>query len=524
MAEVLPDFGLISQQQRSGKDYQPVPALASVLEWHADNWDLMRSFLRRRTARVLPGHLPKVWEAYIRLAVIDLSIRAAAHLHLAGSSPAALNLLESVSIGARGNCLNNKRRQAGISLDDFAESVGVSVNTVDAWMYRGVRPSDDNIVRVAEALADKIAGLDAAGLTLELRVLYWVSDIAGLLTGHIGAQAVDEAIGRLRQYGEASYRIIDAQTITDDRQKSLAVLADLGAGAHLAKPILSALIEQESDEEWREDLRATGMNWARRVLSVNLNVHDADVNDLISETDGEILSNWDISDPEAYAHYRRSHELTVEGKWLEALAEVETAARLDPLDPANQFSLGSAKGGLGAARGDMTMVNEGIEACWMAVALGAQWSLPWTEIGLILLRIGKAEESVKHLQGIKPDCRPLDNRYYSTLGTAYWRLGALPEALSAYEKAVELDPEDTADLLAASEIALQLGDNAKHRRFARMARHFGVDDDTEALLEFLREFRQETPDDFGPDEHDRKIAVMDAVIRLSPDDDYAHRP
>lgn len=136
------------------------------------------------------------------------------------------------------------------------------------------------------------------------------------------------------------------------------------------------------------------------------------------------------------------------------------------------------------------MLNEGIEACWLAVTLDPYWALPWTEIGLILLRIGRAAEAVEHLQRIKPDCGLLDSRYYSTLGTAFWRLDKLPEALASYEKAVQLDPEDTSDLLAASEIALQLGDSAKHRRFSRMSRHFGVDEDTGKLLEFLRESGQ----------------------------------
>ena len=155
----------------------------------------------------------------------------------------------------------------------------------------------------------------------------------------------------------------------------------------------------------------------------------------------------DISNPDAYAHYQRSMELQMQGRLDEALAEVVKAAKLDPMDPANHFTIGSAKGGLGADRGDIAMVNEGIEACWLAVTLDPNWILPWTEIGLIHLRVGRAAEAVKHLLAVRPECGPLDPRYHSTLADAYWRLGQPTEALAAYEAALELDPEDLSDLI-----------------------------------------------------------------------------
>ena len=113
---------------------------------------------------------------------------------------------------------------------------------------------------------------------------------------------------------------------------------------------------------------------------------------------------------------------------------------------------------MGADRGDMTMVNEGIEACWLAVTLDPNWILPWTEIGLIHLRVGRAAEAVKHLLAVRPECGPLDSRYHSTLGTAYWRLGQPNKALAAYEAALELDPEDL------SRLEGRFRDSARDRR------------------------------------------------------------
>ena len=522
VAEALSNFGFITSRQNLENDDTLAPAIDAVLRWHANHWDQLRSFLRPRMAHVRPNHLSSVWEAYIRLAVVDLAIRVAAHLHLVRLTPAALECLEWTTRAARGTYLNQKRGQADLSLECLASKVGVDDHTVDAWMYHGARPSDDNIVKIGSALAGMSSLSDATSMVQELRALYWISDVVAMLAEHIGAEAVNAAVDRLRRYAEEAYRVIDSAIPAEGRQQTLTLLLDLGVNCRYAKPLLSALADREPDHEWREDLGATGMDWIRRVLAVNLQVHQSEEEELIQKTEGRLLKDWDVSNPDAYAHYQRSLELQVQGKIDEALAEVMQASRLDPLDPANHFTIGSVKGGLGADRGNMGMVNEGIEACWLAVSLDPTWILPWTEIGLIHLRVGRAAETVDHLLAVRPECGPLDSRYHSTLGTAYWHLGQLHEALASYEAALDLDQEDTSDLIAASEIALEIGDRAKHRRYSRRARHLGTSEETEKVLEFLRQFQEKRPTPDTTSEHDRKIAAMDAVIRLAPDDDYAY--
>ena len=490
IAQVLTDSGFIESPQEREGNYNPAPMLASMLRWHADHWDLLRSFLRRRTIDVLPSNLPKVWDAYVRLAVIDLAFRIAAHLHLAESSPSALDLLRYTNQKGRGDYLNKKRRQAGLTLEDLAEKVEVDDHTVDAWMYQGTRPTDDNLAKTAEVMASKPEGSMASDIALELRALYWVSDVAALLSEHIGSQAVDDAIGRLCRYAESTYRTIADQFPAGNRAEELTVLADWGVGSRLAEPLLSALILQEPDDEWREDLRPAGMDWIRRVLSVNLGVHLAEVDDLIQKKEGRVLEDRDFRNPEAYAHFRRTLELQMQGRLHEALAEVEIAARLEPLDPAIHYTLGTLKTGIGSASDDRALINEGMNALWLAVTLEPNWILPWTEIGLTLHNTDRSPEAVEHLRNVNPDCGPLDSHYHSALGAACWKVGKLTKALSAFEASLELDPEETSALLAASEIALLIGDREKHRRYLRRAKHFGVDEGTLEFWELLREFSQ----------------------------------
>ena len=522
IAQVLTDSGFVESPQERQANYKSAPILASMLQWHADNWDLTRSFLRRRTIDVLPGNLSKVWEAYVRLAVVDLALRVAAHLHLAGASPSALEFLGHIDQKGRGDYLNEKRRQAGLTLEDLALKVDVDDHTVDSWMYKGTRPTDDNLTKTAEVIANNSEGTVTSDIALELRALYWVSDVAALLSEHIASQAVDDAIGRLRRYAEMTYRAIEDQLPAENRAEDLTILADWGVGSRLAEPLLSALIAQEPDDEWREDLRPFGMDWIRRVLSANMGVHLVEVDDLIQKTEGRLLEDWDVSNPEAYAHYRRSQELQMQGRLHEALAEVEIAARLDPLDPANHFTLGSVKTGIGIGRGDTALINEGLNALWIAVTLDPRWIVPWTEIGSTLHHAGRSVEAVEHLRNVNPERSPLDSRYHGTLGAACWKVGQLPEALAAFEASLELDPEGTSDLLAASEIALLVGDHEKHRRYLRRAKHFGADKGTLELWELLRAFGEKDQDDSDTAKHDHRIAVMSAVIKLNPDDYEAY--
>ena len=522
IAQVLTDSGFVESPQEREGSYKSAPILASMLRWHADNWDLFRSFLRRRTIDVLPRNLSKVWEAYVRLAVIDLAFRVAAHLHLAGSSPSALHLLGHIDQKGRGDFLNKKRQQAGLTLEDLAAKVKVDDHTVDAWMYKGTRPTDDNLAKTAEVLASKTEGSITSDIALELRALYWVSDVAELLSEHIGSQAVDDAIGRLRQYAESTYRAIDDQLPAENRDEELTILADWGTGSSFAEPLLSALIEQEPDDEWREDLLPTGMDSIRRVLSANLGVHLAEVDDHILKTEGRSPEHSVVSNPEAYTHYRRSLELRLQGKLHEALAEAEIAAGLAPLVPANHSMIGSIKTDIGIARDDTALVNEGLNALWLAVKLEPSWILPWTQIGRTLHYTDRSAEAVEHLLNVNPECGPLDSEYHSALGAAYWKLGHLPEALEAFEASLELDPEETSALLAASEIALLIGDHEKNRRLLRRARHFGADEGTLEFWELLREFGKKDQENADTAKHDRKIAVMDAVIKLTPDDDDAY--
>ena len=517
ISDALANVGSSATPQSLRENSIDLPALAHMLDWHAVQWDQLRAFLRPRMARVQPHHLASVWRTYVRLVAIDLALRAAAQLHLTGASPTALDFLDWASVSRRSAFLNNRRREAGVSLLGFATSVGVNDNTVEAWMYHGARPSDENLSRIVEALVLEGQASERKQLARELRRLYWTSDIAGVLEEYIGTETLGEVLSRLRRYASLLYSIISEQTVAETHQADLADLTALGVNSALAEPLLTALVSRESDDEWRQDILAAS-NWIRRVLGVNLQVHRAEVDTLIQDTDGRVLKDWDVHNPRAYDHYQRSMELQAQGKINEALAEVAKAAELDPQDPANHYTLGSVKGGIGINSGDEALVNEGIEACWIAVTLDPSWVLPWTEIGWLLLRTGRAREAVEHLQGVRPECQPLDSHYYTALAEALRRMGELDKALVAFESAQDLNPHDPRIAAAVADTAFLTRDKGKSNRYARIARHQGISDEWNPLSELMKATRAESPPMGATEDRDRNIASLDAAIVRSPQD------
>ena len=425
IAEVLSDIGLAEAPGKGDDNATPAAVLADLLDWHGVNWERWRDFMRPRMMRVLPSHLPDVWAAYVRLAVIDLALRIAGKVHMGGVPLSSLHFLEWATSGRRGRYLNQKRIESGITLFDFAEVVGVTFNAAEAWVYSGTRPSDENLSKIAVVLSPANEPHETIRVLQELRRLYWISDVAGLLENFIGSEAMDEIPVRLKTYACQALRIIDDRVSEDRRPDIAAELASIGTHCHFAHSLLAEMASHESDTEWQEDLKAAGGDWIHRILTVNLRVHQAEENELILESEGRLLQDWDVGNPEAYAHYQRSIELQVQGRIYEAVAEVAKAAELDPLDPANHFTLGSAKSTIGLRTGNPALVKEGLEACWLAATLDPNWILPWAEIGLILLENGKAREAVEHLQDVGPERRPFEPRYFNALGASLRRSGRL---------------------------------------------------------------------------------------------------
>ena len=151
VSEALSGLGF-QANLRTGEETS-ASVLAPTIDWHAVHWDTLRTFLLPRMSRVYPSHLADVWKTYLRLGAIDLALKVAAHLHLTKRPLSTLDILDRTSVDRRGDYLNEKRQSAKVSLLKFAESVGMNDNTVEAWLYQGARPRDENLAKIATVLS-----------------------------------------------------------------------------------------------------------------------------------------------------------------------------------------------------------------------------------------------------------------------------------------------------------------------------------------------------------------------------------
>ena len=496
--------------------------LSSILDEHTVNWDRLRAFLLPRMMRVYPSSLATLWKAYLRLASIDLALRLAALLHYTGASETALDFLEWADVARRGRYLNQQRKKAAIHLINFPAAAEVSRNTAEGWLYRGARPLDENLLKISEALAPRGDPQESGRIVRDLRLLYWTSDVAAVLGKHLGADAVNEIVGHLHRYALQAFRIIHGEEVAASGSVDHRELVMLGVHAPRAEPLLAALAILESDEEWKADLLAATFDWVGRVLEVNLQVHQAEINELIKRTDGRILERWEVRNPKAYEHYQRSEELQVQGRIPEAIAEVAKAVDLDPLDPVNHFTLGSALGGIGGMTGDAGLISRGMQSCWLAHALDPDWILPWAEIGLLLLQLDRAEEAVVHLEGVAPSCGPLDARYYFALGSAQTQVGEHAAALAAFESSLQLSPDDPSVAVAAAVAALMAGDKITSNRYGKVARFLGAGTVLDRTLDIAKAIRAVMTAGAGGGSDDRAFASQDFVINGDPQDAAAY--
>ena len=333
VSEALTDLGLGASQPWVDDVIPQPPTLAEILDWHALNWDRLRAFLLPRMARIYPHDMHVVWRAYARLAIIDLALRLAAYLSITGSPLAALEFLGWISPDRRGGYLNRMRNSAGFSVSAFSEAADVSTGSVEAWLYWNVRPTDESLTKIASTLASKIEPSQWTQLHAELKRLYWASDVAALLENNVGTEAMRDIVRRLRQYASQLHHILDEGVVENEWRHDLVELATLGAQSRQSEPLLAALEVLESDDEWKEDLSATGSDWIGRVLRVTLDVDRKEVEDLIDETAGQILKRWDIQNPRAYDHYLHSLELQARGRLRDALPNVSPAVSAASVTP-----------------------------------------------------------------------------------------------------------------------------------------------------------------------------------------------
>ena len=400
-----------------------VDSVANVIAGHATGWDQFRSILHGRVYPVAPRNVPRVWRTYARLAGIDLALRTGVYMILSRGSVEALGCLEWVSPNKRGEYLKAVLKDNNFTREKFAEEIGVSNNTVDSWLDKGTRLSDRHLDAIVKAQATKTSPKLGVEIAAKLRRFYWFSDLVNLLSEYIGDEATSDIVHHVRLYAMIVFVIINEWAREKRGVEALFDILDRGRTAGISVPVLKDLQLYEEDAEWIDDLKAESEDWLKRIISVAIDIHNEEVQEINESSGGRLFESWDISNPQAYELYKESKTLYDQGRLLESISKLELATQLDPLDPANHHTLGSFLAGHGYKLGDQAMIERGLKECWIAMKLDPKWILPWTEIGFILHRLGRSHEALDHLLSISEDCGPLHAEYYAAIGVIKRDLG-----------------------------------------------------------------------------------------------------
>jgi tetratricopeptide (TPR) repeat protein len=139
------------------------------------------------------------------------------------------------------------------------------------------------------------------------------------------------------------------------------------------------------------------------------------------------------------AHNNLGRILAIEGKFEEAIAEFNTALRLEQDFPSARFNLGTVLLNIGKSQADKGKPQEAMK--WYSAAVHVDPDLTEAHVGLgrIYGELGRSEESFDEFsEALRVD--PNLASVHHDMGVILLRQGKLNEAMFHFERAVALDP------------------------------------------------------------------------------------
>lgn len=457
-----------------------IDVIAGVIRWHASRWDQLGAYVYARAARISDPKL--AISHYLRLVIIDLSIRVVAASWLIGAKPPGDEVPAWADRDGLGSYLNELRKSAGITRDTFADGAGVTRTGADNWLGSDPsRPSDENLVRIAQALGPGLRQ-DPTELLGSLRRLYLLQALAEKLEPVIGremieffGQSMNVIVNELLDLHRSAFPEPGDESWTNrpeklERAVGLAMSTiTLGSSSPYARLFLETMAEGIEDFEWNLAARAVSLDWSiyletQRIRDGSSSIagenpdqsggYDA-VQDALTEESVktiDALFRWDLIG--ALRHMARGLQVS------------EAALETSPGDAWLHFHVGSVVG-------KFKDPDRGIAECWNAAGLEPNWELPLVEIGIILVNAGRVEEARAHMEDIyQRRSEPTWHLLY-TLGETRERCDDYEAAVDAYEQGLAMNPSHAVMMDRAAHCAFTFGDKSTGSRFAKQAHTLG---------------------------------------------------
>ena len=445
--------------------------LARALEEAALRWDEALATLQSRAGPLDAA----VMERGLRFAVVDLALRLFALLRLARRlSPRPGIPLWSDPNGG-GELLRRLARGSGLTREALAERVGVSDNTVDAWLDGASRPSAANVAALAEALE---SDRESAALATSIRWTYALSALATGLAHELGREQVRELASALVRFVRALGHDVERMDRPPIEETAGAELNALwhGAAHSMSHPLLRNLAAAEEDPGWRRDILASMRPWGMGLQHAAVQAAGKPLAAGLAEAPAESGGSEEDANAEA------ALGLVVAGTdpWSVDLARqadrLRSIARRNPGSARAHFEAGAFLGMAGKRLGRRDLVDEGIVECWIAARLAPGWDAPAVEPGVILANAGQFAAALEELWQAEAWLGRTTPHLLLCRGYARMRLSLHDDALADLEAVIAERPDFGLALEWAARCALAAGQKRRAHALRRQAMRYGAPD------------------------------------------------
>ena len=505
LAEDLVRVGFVPPIPGAGEqEFQVHDLLATVIRWHVEAWDDLAGGQRGFAMPVRAEELMTL--AYLRLAVVDLAFRTAAVCWLTGSSPPDESPPLWAKSGGQSLYLRalmsriGSRRLTTKGRNGLAEQVKVSNQTVDGWLYQGVRPSNAHIDAISGVLSEVLGDRRAETLAADLRRHYTLCSLAELLAEHVGWAQMEDLASALTRIASRLASRLEAYrpSVDQDMTESQVSVAAEGVTAPQPTPWITWLWEQERDRSWQGDIfTATRKDWGRWLydLATEITVADeaarfakrlgAKVEDpgqlprMVAEWHRENSGRTPPSPPPWAADPKDPHHKALGYSDLSLdqaqTGDLEEAIRL--MRKAIEFKPDSAWFHVKLAEmlADAGQVDAAVVECWVADGLSPDWEQPRIMIGIILNNAGRHEAAREHLEKTAEYLGMRNINLTLNLGIAYFGCEQLGKALTEFEAVIVEKPDQGLALEFAARCYFLRGDHVEGWRKAKAARKLGYE-------------------------------------------------
>ena len=286
-------------------------------------WDRLMAHIQ-----ACSGQAADVGEAVaqlLRLVVVDAALRLFALVYLDLEGPPESEPPAWVLENATGNILRQRLREAGLTRDHLAASLGMSPSSVDNWLDGKNRPSPENVAVLACELASRERGSNAATLERSLNRQLSLAAMADQMAAGIGRDKLIALTTKLAHFTRALSQSPELPRILGDEPRgTVCNLIMLGSAGGSAADLLSWLADREPDPDWRWNLLAAIRFWDPAFEAVSMQ-HTG-------QRSAAGLAQ-DISDVTGVVSEENQHIIEALKRTASWLADFATAPRLDDEAP-----------------------------------------------------------------------------------------------------------------------------------------------------------------------------------------------